>query len=263
MLLAGGAGGVVNLWRVESGRRIAQVKASFNGVVAVAPDEARLAICDTQEVNRIFTLPEMIEERSFPGDYSESLAFVSNDKLLAGNCETVKVFDIFSGEVVMEISDARDAAVAVVSPDYSKVLTGAVSGNIDVWDANGRYIRSIEEAHDDKVMCISFSRSGELLSSASIDGVVKLWDAATYKLIRRKSISPKVIFEVAFSSDDRLFALACDGGIRVWEAGSWNEIDVGSVAGEGTAVSFSTAGDVLVGGGISGQVRLWRYPVTA
>jgi WD40 repeat protein len=256
-----GGGGVILLWEVESGRQVARLEVEFNGQIALAPDETRIAIRIGWERICLYGLPHLNEIGAFAGSYSESLFFLANGtSLVTGNAETIKVWDVRSGKVLMTIDDSRDATVGTVSQDETRLVTGTLSGDVDIWTLGGEHLQRLRNAHADKVWAIAFSRNGEWCATGAVDGGVNLWNAGNFELVRNKPKRrhPDCMFALAFSPDGKRLAIACDTGIKVWDTANFNELGSMEVAGGATAVVFSAAGDVLAGGGMAGEITLWR-----
>ena len=75
------------------------------------------------------------------------------------------------------------------------------------------------------VMSVAFSPDGKRLASASEDGTVKLWDAATGQETLTLKGHTDIVTSVAFSPDGKRLASASrDGTVKVWDAATGQEI---------------------------------------
>jgi WD40 repeat protein len=121
-------------------------------------------------------------------------------------------------------------ARAAFSADGSRLYVGADHGNVAVRDgATGVEIMSLQ-AHTREVSDLALSPDGACLATASADGGVRLWDAATGAVVREFSyerLSPMHFPAggLAFSADGaHLLARGGDSVFRLWDTATGAEI---------------------------------------
>ena len=74
------------------------------------------------------------------------------------------------------------------------------------------------EGHTGSVNAIAFSSDGKQLASASDDGTVRLWDAATGAALQTLKGHANCVNAIAFSPDGKQLASAShDGTVRLWD----------------------------------------------
>ena len=180
------------------------------------------------------------------------------------NVETVSGLSKF-----MSFADGELVRSLAFSPDGTALAAavGDEAGTIRLYEAgHGLPLRTLE-GHESIVWGMAFSPDGRFLASASRDFTAKIWDWQSGTLVQSLAF-PNEVTAVAFSPDSRTLAV---GGVDelpgtalqdatiwtfdvdTWEPGLefaefWNIPDI----------VFSPDGGLIVGGGISRNVRVWR-----
>jgi len=106
---------------------------------------------------------------------------------------------------------------------------------------------------------VSWSPDGKTLASAGDDGKIRLWEAATFKLLRSFQDHQKYVKSIAWSPDGRMLASAGDDRtVEMWEAASGQPIR--TLQGHEDAVSsvaWSPDGKTLASASSDHTIRLW------
>ena len=120
--------------------------------------------------------------------------------------------------------------------------------------------RTILRGHRDRVTAISFSSSGELLASASLDHDVRIWNVSSGEqslLVQHNT----AVHDAQFSPDGHWLVTAANRG------GLWDVQTGANVArlqghdGTLTAAAFAPGGLRIVTGGVDGTIRTYRCDV--
>lgn len=107
-----------------------------------------------------------------------------------------------------------------------------------------------------------FSPDGQKLVSLVWPNYLRLTDLASPDKLTLTNMAPGRAYNLAFSTDGSIIALACDDNkIHLWDAGTFKEI--GTLSGHQQNVfhvAFSSDGKTLASCGASGVVKLWCWP---
>ncbi len=124
---------------------------------------------------------------------------------------SVYVFDIASGEVLRRIADLPEIVGAVkFSKDGRYLAVGLqTQGGLKVFRTSDWSQIAEDKAYNDKILAMDFAADGRLVVG-SIDGFLRIYDAA-FKLIGRKQSAPgKMTMSVKVSPDSGRVAVAFD-----------------------------------------------------
>jgi WD40 repeat protein len=172
----------------------------------------------------------------------------------------------------MRLAEGETVRSLAFSPDGTTIAAAVAgeAGQIQLLDTgSGELVRTLE-GHGDIIWGLAFSPDGRFLASASKDKTAKVWDWRTGALLQSLKTPHLAAAEeladadsVAFSPDSKTLAV---GGVDAWPNAAIWTYDVDTWQHQLKLVeywnipdiAFSPDGAIVVGGGISRNVRVWR-----
>jgi WD40 repeat protein len=115
---------------------------------------------------------------------------------------------------------------STVAPDGRTAGLGALSGDVVVVDAVTGEVSPLLPAHDGVVESVTFAPDMASFVTTGLDGVVKLWDAATYEILGSFTpIGPNHRVRASFVADDRVMIVDDTGQVLEWDPrpDAWEE----------------------------------------
>lgn len=198
-----------------------------------SPDGQRLLVSDLQQV-RIYSSEGGEPVETIPVDSTSFLQgqYVNDRELLVVEPDqTLSLLDTLRnwtlkrriGTVDSSALLAGTVAALDFNPQGTLLATGggeaARSGELKIWDAaTGALVRTIENAHSDMVLGVSFSPDGKFLASCGADRFMKVFDVTTGALLKSFEGHTNHVLGVSWRSDGRLLATAsADKTCKVWD----------------------------------------------
>lgn len=231
-----GIGGEIRTWDVESGLVVfvdeAKVGKVWSGhrdaiyAAAVSPDETRLATAGYDREILIWDLATGKLVRGLKGhnDAVYDLDFHRDGNVLssASGDSTVKLWRVDTGVRLDTLSQpTKEQFGTAFTRDGRRVVSTGADNRIRVWDlvsVDKPQINPIlvsRFAHEGPVGQMRFNAAGDLLATASEDGVVKLWETKEFRQVAAFPKQPELVSALAFSPDGKRLAVGRMNGL--WE----------------------------------------------
>jgi RNA polymerase sigma factor (sigma-70 family) len=227
----------IRLYDTTTGETLQRIPfKGFLGVwsIAFAPDGKSVAFSNFSDTIYIHdvTTGQLIRELKRPGDAKLKLVFSPDGHFLASLPQNLP--GQHKGEVsVWNLQDGKEiqrwthpfpmAASAAFSPDGKRVAFGGSQWGLVLRDVEtGKEVYRLSPQGG--VFEITFSLDGKTLATASPDGVIRLWDAATGKLLPASADTDVSSVEhLRFSADgQRLFGIS--GVCLIWDSSTGREL---------------------------------------
>ncbi len=231
-LASAGADGTVRLWDATTGKELYQFTGSSRirmRWVAFSPDGQTLASAADDRSVRLWEVATGKEILCFK-EPAHALAFAPDGRsLAAANTEgNVHLWDLATGKQLRLLKGQVGAPGGLgFSPD-GKTLAAAGSA-ISLWDLTSGVERLAPGNHSSEVRSVALSPDGKTVASASLDGMVCLWDRATAKPLR--TVAPRLLGQwsdplanVFFSPNGRILAIRQSWGGMFWDIAAGKEL---------------------------------------
>lgn len=261
------AGNVVKAWPTKTAPLVQQdvfLLRSPDDTVLLTGSSAQpsLDIWDTATGKSLGTLP-LPEGQTLTG-----AAFAPSGKTiaLAFRSGLVHLLDWPSREVRARAKASGPVLALAFCPDRP-VLATASAGKVQLWDVpTGQVLRhflakdDMPENQQPAVADLAFSPDGKTIAVAGFDGVVRLVNWTSGKLLYACEGHTSTIGAVAFAPDGHTFATASfDKTLRLWETFTGKTIETfKSHEGPVLSVAFAPDGRTLYSAGADSRVIAWE-----
>jgi len=127
----------------------------------------------------------------------------------------------------------KPPATAAFSGDASRLATGDVAGHVRLYESTGRPLRDWP-ADRIEISALAWSRDNRLVAVGTIDGSVKLWDAADATSLHRWPAFELEVCSILFGPDGHwLLAGSPQGALKIWDVVTGHPLLTGTLPSQG------------------------------
>jgi WD40 repeat protein len=151
-----------------------------------------------------------------------SLAISPDGKTLlsAGDDGILRVWDATTGAATGKVSLGLHRIYMIAFSPDGKSVAAVVSGlGLRTW-ATGQWQKPTHFEGAGLAHCVSFSPDNKTLATGHEDGIIRLWDATTAKLIGQFHTHRGAVQSLAFRPDGQHLAAAQGDSVTIWPATS-------------------------------------------
>ena len=219
----GGKSGLVVGWEVKSGKRVFEIGAEFDAVMAadITSDHSMVAL-------------------GSPG-------------------RRIKIYATKDGEEIANIKKHTDWVTSLAfSPDGILLATGDRNGGLFVWESNTGNPFYTLKAHSKSITAISWRSDSNVVASSSEDGSIRLWEMNEGKQVKNWTGHGGGTLDMAFTGDGRIASCGRDKVAKVWDGNGTQKIATKAFSDIPVTACLSHDGKKIIVGDWKGEIKVFN-----
>ncbi|MEH1824438.1 MAG: NACHT domain-containing protein [Nostoc sp.] len=232
--------------------------------VEFSPDDTLVAIGDSLGLVHLWEFPSGKKHLILRGHSSSvrSVSFSFDGQVIASasSDETVRIWNISTGECLKILKHNDRVRTVAFSPNNRILASGSFDNTVKIWDIlTGKCLKNFI-GHNRAVTSLSFSPDGQVIASGSYDKNIILWNINTEKCSKIFEGRGKGIHSIAFSQNGlTLAADSYDNQVVILD--SLNGKCLQTLVGHSIsvyAIAFSPDNKTIATGSYDHTIRLWN-----
>jgi WD40 repeat protein len=149
----------------------------------------------------------------------------------------------------------------VFFPDGQRAVSGAADKAVRIWDLGKKALgKAIEKAAANTIYAVAVNPKGDLIATAGDDKLVKFFEPAEGKELRKAEGHGAAVYCVAFSPDgSKVASGSVDKTIRIWNPADAKQTAILEGHPDDVySISFARDGSKLASAGYAGNVFVWN-----
>ncbi len=277
-IAGGGMTGVIYVWDSRKGKWVSAFTGHTSPITAMTIDPSGRYVVsgDSSGIMKVWKIGRIGPYKSYFAHDSgiTDLSFSPDGRFLVSTSldGKIKVWSDFYRNPVVTIDYGRPVTTAIVLPSsYTQsgkmtIVAGDGNGDLIFWKvepkSEAEFIESYEvvdfrkvRAHSGKVADLVLNADGTLMASGGEDGIVKLWDPSTGKLLRNVGRMERPVTSLAMTLDGRVLGADSGGNMILWRSREGRVLRV--FEGSPMVKSVDSEGDHTVVGYVDGTVKVY------
>ncbi len=264
----------VQLWDANTGKLIRTLVEGASGLasqittISFSPSGDAVLVGNKGGAIRLIDLStgEYIQTYSINGANDVTFAGFSGDgRLIFGASRSftgIYIWEMLSGKRLSIISTPANIRSATISQDGRFILVSCSDMNTYLWDISTNLPIQVYKNQNTGISS-NISPDGKFVVIGDSNGVAKLYETHTGKLVREFEGHLDYILHISFSPDGKfILTSSWDGTARLWSLDTGEQLHVfAHRTGDAVIDSvFSSDGKSVLTGTSSGEIRMWRIP---
>jgi WD40 repeat protein len=262
--LAAGLAGWLDVWEVNTGRRICAIPNTFvaarsgdgaSTITWFSPDGRKLVAGNGPivEVWDLDTGSKLFDLKGHASNISWARFSADGQRIFTSSVDdSTRVWDARTGRELLALAGSASA----ISPDSLKVLTSNKDGSATIWEVeSGLKVRTLVGRIDHS----TFSPDGRWVATGHEENALRIWDTEKQPGLLVLKPNTSKVRSIVFSPDGQRLASGGDDQIaRVWETETGQELlSLRGHSGGIRAVAYSPDGRRLATASEDNTVGLW------